>query len=406
MSWWIFGVGLILCAGYAKLSSVLLNWLVAHHLPKKILYTFEAIHFASLPLYGILLIAIQLRSGIWLVDRSPAHVSAIEAVVLAIGAIGFLLLIGSTIGWQTYRPPQCQVSNHSRLIDFRKSTADQAWQDLYIGHGKGRRLAMLPGNGQFTLEVSTKTYTLPRLPKEWDGLSLVHITDVHYTGAVSRAYFEAVCDEALALQPDLFVFTGDLFDDLRLLDWFPSTFGKLRAPLGQFFILGNHDWYSGAEQVREELLKDGWLDVSSGPVELRSSGHRLPLVIAGDETPWMGIHPDFSQIPADAFRILLSHSPDNIEWAREQQIDLMLSGHTHGGQIRLPVLGPVYSPSKFSCRYASGVFWRSPTLLYVSRGISGREPIRYNCPPELTKLILRSGASGSADANFKSASLA
>ena len=104
----------------------------------------------------------------------------------------------------------------------------------------------------------------------------------------------------------------------------------------------------------------------------------------------MGTHPDLSCVSAESFRILLSHTPDNIMWARQQGIDVMLSGHTHGGQIRLPILGPVYSPSRFGCRYSGGVFWLNPTLLHVSRGLSGREPIRYNCPPELTKLILNS----------------
>jgi hypothetical protein len=67
----------------------------------------------------------------------------------------------------------------------------------------------------------------------------------------------------------------------------------------------------------------------------------------------------------------------------------MLSGHNHGGQVRLPGFGPVYSPSAFGCHYASGVFWESPTLLYVSRGISGKHPLRWNCLPELTRLVLR-----------------
>ncbi|MBC7924460.1 MAG: hypothetical protein H7039_02280 [Bryobacteraceae bacterium] len=116
--------------------------------------------------------------------------------------------------------------------------------------------------------------------------------------------------------------------------------------------------------------------------------HAAPVVLCGDETPWMGTHPDLSSVSTESFRILLSHTPDNITWARQQRIDLMLSGHTHGGQIRLPILGPIYSPSRFGCRYSAGVFWLAPTLLHVSRGLSGREPIRYNCPPELTKLVL------------------
>jgi predicted MPP superfamily phosphohydrolase len=72
-------------------------------------------------------------------------------------------------------------------------------------------------------------------------------------------------------------------------------------------------------------------------------------------------------------------------------VDLMLSGHNHGGQVVLPIIGPVYAPSRFGVQYAGGVFWKDPTLLYVSRGISGQHPLRLNCPPELTKLILRAG---------------
>ena len=67
----------------------------------------------------------------------------------------------------------------------------------------------------------------------------------------------------------------------------------------------------------------------------------------------------------------------------------MLAGHTHGGQIRLPIIGPIVAPSHFGVKYASGVFYESPTLVHVSRGVSGLDPIRINCPPEVTKITLR-----------------
>ena len=240
--------------------------------------------------------------------------------------------------------------------------------------------------------MSTKTYSLPRLPQAWEGLSIVHFADTHFRGAVTRRYFENVCEHARALKPDLFVFSGDLFDDLALMDWLEPTLGQLKAPLGQYFILGNHDWYLGSNVVRQEYERHGWIDLSSRCIELKSDKSGPPNVIAGDETPWMGKHPDLSHVSPETFRILLSHTPDNVYWAQKQKFDLMLAGHTHGGQIRLPLLGPVYAPSRYGCRFASGVFWMDPTLMYVSRGISGREPIRYNCVPELTKLVLRSGS--------------
>jgi predicted MPP superfamily phosphohydrolase len=199
-----------------------------------------------------------------------------------------------------------------------------------------------------------------------------------------------VCDRAAALEPDLFVFSGDLLDDQRLVEWLPSTLGRLKGRLGQYFILGNHDWYLDPAATRSEFTRLGWTGLAERFVELndpgRPAGERV--ILCGDESPWMGNHADLTQAPAGAFRILVSHTPDNIIWARANRVGLMLAGHTHGGQVRLPILGPVYSPSRFGCRFASGSFWLDPTLMYVSRGVSGKEPIRYNCPPEVTKLVL------------------
>lgn len=140
--------------------------------------------------------------------------------------------------------------------------------------------------------------------------------------------------------------------------------------------------------MRDALNSVGWRDLSGTTTELERNGKRI--VMGGTEQPWMGSHPDFGGGDPDAFRILLSHTPDNLPWAREQNIDLMLSGHNHGGQVVLPMLGPIYSPSRYGVRYAGGVFFEEPTLLYVSRGLSAKHALRWNCPPELTKLVLES----------------
>jgi len=106
------------------------------------------------------------------------------------------------------------------------------------------------------------------------------------------------------------------------------------------------------------------------------------------------------RIPADVrrgVRILLSHSPDQIQWARAREFDVMLAGHTHGGQIQLPALGPLIGQSRYGVRYCCGVFYVPPTLLHVSRGLSGVQNLRINCRPELTKLVLKCGAPLTAD---------
>ena len=388
---WLFPfVVLILSAGFAKLCVASLNWWFAQRLSKPIVIASHAVN-ALLILGYPLLIAIGPSSSHLrlLLEGRTSQIPFVCWLTLTVGAVGLCLLIWSTIEFQLYAPPACQTGCESHRVDLRRTTGT-SWQQTFVGPGPMRRIALLPGNEQFTIDVSTKTYSLPRLPTEWDGLSLVQLTDLHFRGAVTRAYFEAVCEQAAALKPDLFVFTGDLLDDPKLLEWLPATLGKLTAPQGQYFILGNHDWYLDSPAIRRELERLGWTDLAGRCVSLTKLD-AAPIVLCGDETPWMGTHPDLSSAPAEAFRILLSHTPDNITWARQQGIDVMLSGHTHGGQIRLPILGPVYSPSRFGCRYSGGVFWLDPTLLHVSRGLSGREPIRYNCPPELTKLVLRCG---------------
>ena len=301
------------------------------------------------------------------------------AGLLGLGIVGLTL---STSRYARTTTGRALLSSRSRLIDIEDRLG-------YRPTGKGPYgfLTQLPRNEIFQVEVSEKEVCLPRLPRSWDGLSLLHLTDLHFSGAITRAYFDHVMDLSEQLGPDLIVFTGDLLDDQRLTEWLPSTLGRLQAPLGRYFVLGNHDWYLQPELTRKAFRQIGWTDVAG---ECVAFNHRdKSLAIGGSERPWMGGHPDFSSSPEGAFRLLLSHTPDNIPWARSQCVDLMLAGHNHGGQIAFPFVGPVFAPSRYGCRYAGGTFWEDPTLLYVSRGLSGRQPLRWGCPPELTKLILR-----------------
>ncbi|HWY85255.1 MAG TPA: metallophosphoesterase, partial [Gemmataceae bacterium] len=92
------------------------------------------------------------------------------------------------------------------------------------------------------------------------------------------------------------------------------------------------------------------------------------------------------------FRLLISHTPDNIRWARRHHVDLMLAGHVHGGQIRLPLIGSLFVPSRYSRKFDCGTFFSDPTVMYVSRGLAGQHPLRFNCRPEVTRIILRRGS--------------
>ena len=118
--------------------------------------------------------------------------------------------------------------------------------------------------------------------------------------------------------------------------------------------------------------------------------HGIPLTVIGHEGPWYRPAPDLSQCPP-GYRLLLSHTPDNIAWARRQQVGLMLSGHNHGGQIRIPGFGSIFVPSGYSRRYDQGHFDEGETFLHVNRGVAGKAPLRFFCRPQVTRFTIESG---------------
>jgi predicted MPP superfamily phosphohydrolase len=116
-------------------------------------------------------------------------------------------------------------------------------------------------------------------------------------------------------------------------------------------------------------------------------------MVAGNERPWAADDLDNQQTPDRAgdqlpLKLIFTHSPDQFAWSCRQDADLVLAGHTHGGQIRFPLLGAVACPSMHGTRYACGVFRSGETVMHVSRGISGETPFRWDCPPEIALLEL------------------
>jgi predicted MPP superfamily phosphohydrolase len=188
--------------------------------------------------------------------------------------------------------------------------------------------------------------------------------------------------------PDILALTGDFIDTDTHHEWIEPVLGPLRWNVAAFAVLGNHDWWRDHERVRACLHGLGVRVVGNGWDRIEVRGE--PLTVIGHEGPWFPGAPDLSGCPADGFRLLLSHTPDNVGWARRHGIPLMLAGHAHGGQVRLPVVGSIFVPSRHGRRYDGGTFFEPPTLLHVNRGLSGREPLRFRCNPQVTRVVLRS----------------
>jgi predicted MPP superfamily phosphohydrolase len=250
-------------------------------------------------------------------------------------------------------------------------------------------LVRLPGNESLRLDLTELSIDVPRLPRDLDGLSVVHLSDFHFTGRVSKAYFEEVVRLSNALEPDLVAVTGDLVDRGPYIDWLPDTLGRLTARYGVYFVLGNHDRRVDIPRMLTVLADHGLVHLGSRWIEAAIRGRRV--VLAGNELPWLGSAPDLSDCPprpSAPLRLLLAHTPDQFAWARQWDADLLLAGHTHGGQIRLPWIGPIFAPSRAGVAYASGLFYDPPTIMEVTRGVSGELPLRWNCAPEIVRLVL------------------
>lgn len=277
----------------------------------------------------------------------------------------------------------------------RVTRVAEALGHLPCGDRATRWLARLPGNQIFEVETNVKALLVPRLPACLDGLTIVHLSDLHFTGRLTRAFFHWLVDQVNELDGDLVALTGDLIDEPECVGWIGEVLGRVRSRWGAFCIFGNHELRLGdIPLLAGQAEQAGWHYLGGCWRELRVRNQTI--LLAGNELPWLGPPADLAtwSAPADGrrpLRILLSHSPDQIHWARARDFDLMLAGHTHGGQIQLPVIGPLIGQSRYGVRYACGVYHVPPTLLHVSRGVSGVQNLRLNCRPELAKLVLRCG---------------
>ena len=270
-------------------------------------------------------------------------------------------------------------------------TSDRPPQDWFSVRGHRRSLlARFPGNEIYHLEVTRKCLRIgpgssdPQCPVR--RMKVAHFSDVHMLGCPGRTFYDFATSKLCELKPDLFLFTGDLLDDEAMLPCAVEMFQELADVAPGFFILGNHDWHLDDSRIRRDLCGTGWIDISGTHQTIEAAGQKI--LIAGSEAPWMGDNPQVPVRGDEDVRILLSHAPDQRNYAVQADFDLMLSGHNHGGQVVLPVIGPVYSPSRFGVRYAGGTYHHRSLTMHVSRGLAAKDCLRWNCSPEVSLLHL------------------
>lgn len=238
---------------------------------------------------------------------------------------------------------------------------------------------------------------LHRWPRAYDGFRLALVSDLHAgSPPVDVAYVERVAQIADAEGPDLVALLGDYVDDEAAFAEAVNpadvarALARIRAPLGLVAVLGNHDWRTGGEIVRGALRDAGIGVLENEARRLRSA--RVPLWVAGladatERTP--DVAGALGDVPEEAALIVLSHDPDLFP-AIPDRAALTVSGHTHGGQVDVPVVRKWVIPSLFGDRYAGGHVEEGGRHLYVTRGVgTSGWPIRFRVRPEVVLLTLR-----------------
>lgn len=247
-----------------------------------------------------------------------------------------------------------------------------------------------------SLHNATHRLSLPRWPEACAGLRVAVLADLH-TGSPFNGVDKL--DEIVALtqraRPDLVLVAGDLVIDGVIGGRFvppreiARRIARLRPSIGVFAVLGNHDWWHGARKVRRALEQEGIPVIDDRAVSLAKGECRFWLVGIGDL--WEG-RPDvrkaLSAVPVGDPVVVLTHNPDLFP-VIPARVNLTIAGHTHGGQVRLPLIGSPIAPSRYGDRYALGHVVERGRHLFVSPGLgTSIIPVRFLVPPEVSVLHL------------------
>jgi len=247
-------------------------------------------------------------------------------------------------------------------------------------------------------EVTRLETPISDLPVAFDGYRILHLSDLHAGPLLSVANLRRRLAAAGPLGADLVAFTGDLADSRAdRVAGAADLLSELAAVDGIVAVLGNHDIWVGEGLVGAALTQRGVKVLVNAHTWVSRGGARLYLAGVSDAsyTGRDDLRITLAGIPEDATIILLSHAPGVVRKAGAEGAALVLSGHTHGGQLVLPWVGPLYVPSRLGRRYASGLHRLGAQWLFITRGLGEVfPPLRIGCPPEVALLTLRAAPSG------------
>lgn len=267
--------------------------------------------------------------------------------------------------------------------------SDGALLTLASAYSQKAREALAEAN---SFKIEEIKIFLKRLPVSLDGFRIVQLSDIHHSPFTSSEFIEQIVKTANDLHPDMFVLTGDYVShEPEYIAPVAQILGKLRSEFGTFACLGNHDHWTDAKLVTNEFRLNNIK-------MLVNEGFRF---LARGASFWMCGVDDFGEGLSnirqslrgsryDEMKLLLAHNPAIMRRAAYWDIDLVLSGHTHGGQVKIREPREKFLFPNRRRRFSSGLHYRKETQIYITRGIGTVViPMRYQCPPEISVLELR-----------------
>lgn len=235
------------------------------------------------------------------------------------------------------------------------------------------------------------------IPPAFNGLKAALISDTHAGGWARASYYAKAAEMIKKAAPDVLFLCGDIVTSHADECWTDdlAPFASIMPEFGKIAVLGGHDRRFNENIVRQGIKQLGFKVLENEAAMLEKSGQRLWIAGLKDNSDWPfldDIDKACGNVPADESRIILAHSPDAIFKACEKKAQLLLCGHTHAGQVRLPWYGAILRVTDLPKKYDHGLSQFGETQLYVTRGLGSTVKLRFCCRPEISVITLRSNA--------------
>lgn len=367
---------------------------------------------------GLMVAVAGAAAFVWIYNRTLAHlhesvlkkVLAIAGLPLAVlpgAAVAALLASGRALPGDAGAWRLAAAAGAGVTIAYAAAFAVKAWRERSTRFLPARAarselqrhtlpwwgrpvVALLgPVNAVERLRVRAHSVRIPDLAPELDGYRIAHLTDWHIHKTLGDGWYEHVAAETRALKPDVVLFGGDFISKAPHIPRIARAARMLRARDGVWFVRGNHDFWKGPQRIAR-LARSGGMRLLSNEGTVVRRGEAA-LSIIGLETPYVALagseRDALERLPHP--RIALVHTPEAFADAAELGCAAALAGHTHGGQVRLPLFGTTLSSTATGPLLANGAGRIGRMLTVTSNGIGAFFPIRILCPPEIVLLVLR-----------------